>query len=83
MDEPSKIHNAQAGAIVRAIVQPVIDNNGTAIDILVLTESVLVGVALFVIKLGGDEAVLDVLLEGAKDRLAEIRLTNLPTEGAA
>lgn len=52
-------------------------------DVMVLTESVLVGVALACVRLGGDERVLDVIFERARERLAEIRLKDIQTEGHA
>lgn len=76
-------HNAQAGKIVASIVSPVVMGGGSTTDILIITESVLVGVALACIKLGGDELVLNKMFDGAKVRLAEIRLKDIPTEGRA
>lgn len=66
-------HNASAGDIVSSIIAPIIKGGGSTTDIMVLTESILVGVALYCIKTGGDEIVLDTMVKGAKDRLAEIR----------
>lgn len=80
-DEMSRLHNKLAGEIVASIVKAVVGAGGNLSDILVLTESVIVGVALAVIKLGGDDKVLDVMLAAAKERLAEIRLRE--TRGSA
>jgi hypothetical protein len=75
------IHNEVAGRIVKDIVAGTINAGGDNKNVMVLTESVLVGVALATIRLGGDEKVLDVMFEAAKARLAELRLKDLPTEG--
>lgn len=77
------LHNKLAGEIVRSIVAPVKAAGGTEEDILVLTESVLVGVCAVIVKLGGDNAVLDVIVDGARQRLAEMRLTNAAPKGTA
>lgn len=53
------------------------------IDALIIGESVIVGIALICIRLGGDNIVLDQMFERAKARLAEIRLKEIKTEGAA
>jgi hypothetical protein len=76
-------HNAEAGKIVASIVRPIVTSGGSLNDVLILTESVLVGVALACIRLGGDEIVLNQMFEGAKGRLAEIRLKDIKTEGRA
>lgn len=77
------VHNELAGKIAAQIVRGPIEAGGTTTDVLVLAESVLVGVALATIKLGGDERVLDVMFEGARKRLAELRLKDLPIGGSA
>lgn len=78
-----ELHNRLAGEIVKSIVKPPLEAGGTMIDVMVLLESVVVGVVLAGVKLGGDEKVLDKLVEGAKQRLAEMRLGGAPTGGAA
>lgn len=78
-----ELHNKAAGEIVASIIRPTMLAGGTTEDVMVLTESVLVGVALATIKLGGDEKVLDAMFEAAKQRLAEIRLKDLPAGGRA
>lgn len=75
------LHNKLAGQIATEIVRPVITAGGDVADVMVLTESVIVGVALACITLGGDERVLDVMFERAKGRLAELRLKDIKTEG--
>lgn len=80
---PNEIHNKLAGMIVQVMVKPMLENGGDTSDVLVLAESVLAGVALCVIKCGGDEKALDVICAGAKQRLAEIRLRDTETMGTA
>lgn len=83
MADQTELHNRLAGEIVARIVRPVIGEGGGVTDVMVLTESVIVGVALACIKLGGDEKVLDVMVDAAKKRLAEIRLKDIETKGRA
>lgn len=74
-------HNAVAGDIVSSIIVPIVKGGGETTDIIVLTESILVGVALYCIKTGGDEIVLDEIMQGAKSRLAEIRKKETGSNG--
>lgn len=77
------LHNTQAGPIVASIVRPVLEAGGSVEDVLVLTESVLMGVCLFAVKLGGDNKVLDVIVERVRERLAQVRLGSVEPEGQA
>ncbi|MPZ58474.1 MAG: hypothetical protein GEU91_18675 [Rhizobiales bacterium] len=79
----STIHNRMAGEIVRSIVKPPLDAGGQMTDVLVLLESVVLGVILVAVKMGGDEIVLDTLVDGVKKRLAEQRLGPITTAGSA
>lgn len=81
--DQSELHNKLAGEIVSAIVKPIIASGGGYTDVLVLTESVVMGVVLVAVKLGGDDKVLDVLIDGVKKRLAEQRLGGIKTAGSA
>lgn len=83
MSTQNEIHNKLAGQIVAAIVKPPIDAGGEYTDVLVVLESVIVGVMLVVTKLGGDEIVLDTVVTGVKARLAKIRLGSIATIGEA
>lgn len=83
MADFAELHNRLAGEIVASIVRPVISAGGTPVQIMVLTESVLVGVAQACIRLGGDNKVLDIMVERARQRLAEIRLGNIDPAGRA
>jgi len=82
-EEAAKLHNELAGQVVMSIVKPIMTSGGTTTDVMILTESVLVGVSLACIKLGGDERVLDLIFERARERLAELRLAPLKPEGNA
>lgn len=79
----SDLHNRLAGQIVASIVRPPLETGGSETDVLILLESVILGVMLAVVKLGGDVVVLDTVIERVKERLAEQRLANLPTSGEA
>lgn len=76
MDQAA-LHNQLAGEIVK----PVLESGGSLTDVMVLTESVLLGVCLTCVRLGGDEKVLDTMVEAVKGRLAEIRLGDIETAG--
>jgi hypothetical protein len=78
-DEEAELHRAVP--IVRAILAPLLDENGgDEMDVLLLLESVVTGVLSVIVKLGGDEPVLDKFIEGVRQRMAEIRLGDLPTD---
>ena len=73
-----ELHNELAGKIVKSIVKPIVEADGSEVEILVLLESVVTGVILYVTRTWvGDEIVLDKLIVGVKERLAEIRLGNM------
>ncbi len=78
---PHELHNKLSGQIVSDIVRPMILEGMTPTEALVLLESVIAGVFLAIVKLGGDEPVGDKLMEGVKLRLAEIRLKNIEPWG--
>ena len=80
---PSEIHNRDAGRIVREIVKPTLDAGGGPKDVLVLLESVVTGVLTVTVKMGGDNPVLDVFIDGVRARMAAIRLGPATTEGSA
>jgi hypothetical protein len=82
-DRSTEIHNLLAREIVSRIVKGVLENGGSSVDVMVLTETVLVGVALTCIRLGGDDRVLDTMIDGARKRLAEIRLLDVQPGGTA
>lgn len=87
MTVQSDLHNRIVGEIVKSIVVPPLTAGGDYKDVMVILESVIAGVVLGMFKLGGDNIVLDAVLDGAKARVQEImareRLGPLPTKGSA
>lgn len=79
----SELHNRIAGEIVASIVRPPIEAGGTMLDVMVVLESVVTGVILAGVRMGGDERVLDTLVEGVKARLANQRLGPATPHGQA
>lgn len=77
----TEIHNRMAGEIVAWMVRPPLEAGGHVSDVLVILESVIVGVMLVVAKFGGDEIVLDEVVKNAKKRLADVRLASVETAG--
>jgi hypothetical protein len=83
MKTQSEIHNHVAGEIVKAIVKPPLEAGGQFTDVLVILESVILGVMLMAVKLGGDDKVLDEVVLHVKERLAEQRLGGIEPAGSA
>lgn len=79
----TELHNKLAGEIVRSIVKPPLEAGGQFTDVLVLLESVVVGVLLAGVRLGGAEIVADTVFDRVRTRLAELRIGPIPTEGRA
>lgn len=73
----TELHNRLANQIV---VQP-IAAGGTISDVMMLCESVLVGVVLGCFELGSDAEVLDLVVGRVKERLAKARLEDLEPKG--
>jgi hypothetical protein len=55
---------------------------GSHSDLLVICESVLVGVVVECFKLGHDSKVIDLIFTAAKARLAKIRLEDIDAKGS-
>lgn len=83
MSTQAEIHNRLAPQIVRTIVAEPLAAGGEPTDCLIILETVIVGVCEAVVRLGGDEKVLDVVMDRARQRLAQIRLGGLQTDGTA
>jgi hypothetical protein len=83
MVTPAEAHNAAMTPALKALAGPILLAGGGGVELMIAAESLIVGVALLCIRLGGDEAVLDVMLAGAKARLAELRLGDVEPEGQA
>ena len=77
---PSDRHNAALVPVMRLIIRLV----GTdSRDLLVFAESIVVGLFLVIVRLGGDEPVLAIFADGVRERLAQQRLGDIPTQGEA
>ena len=75
------LHNMLAGETVAAIVCPPIAAGGDFVNVMLLLESVILGVYLAAVRLGGDVPVWDVMSERIKERLAEQRLGPIEPAG--
>ena len=69
----SELHNRLAGQIIASIVKPPLEAGGSVTNVLILLESVIVGTVLACTTLGGEEIVLDKVVDRAKVRPAAIR----------
>lgn len=84
LDEAARaeLHNRLAKQIVTQIVDEPIAAGGSMSDVMVLCESVLVGVVLGCFRLGSDVKALDLIVGRAKERLARIRLEGVDAKGS-
>lgn len=82
-EKQQQIHNQLAGPIVSAIVHPPLGAGGEVKDVLVLLESVILGVYSVCVKLGGDVPVWSAMSERIEERLAEMRLGDVLPKGKA
>jgi hypothetical protein len=78
----TEVHDRLAKQIVSQIVNEPIAAGGNISDVMVLCESVLVGVVLGCFQLGSDVKAFDLIVGRVKDRLAKIRLEDLETKGS-
>jgi hypothetical protein len=83
MTTQTEIHNRVAGECVKAIVKPALEAGGEFTDVLVILESVILGVMLMAVKLGGDDKVLDEVVLHVRERLAKERLGRVEPSGTA
>lgn len=83
MSRGADFHNELAGKIVSDIIRPIVTEGLEPTAALVLLESVVAGVFLAIVKLGGDEPVLNQFTEGVKIRLGDLRLKLMKPEGSA
>ncbi len=77
----AELHNRLAIQIVTQIVNEPIDAGRTVSGVMMLCESILVGVVLGVFQLGSDVKALDAIVSRVKERLAIIRLEDLEIKG--
>jgi len=80
-EDAAQRHDRLAREVVNRIIRETVGRGHKPSEALILMESALVGVSLALIRLGGDNAVLDIIVDRARQRLAEIRLKE--TEGSA
>jgi hypothetical protein len=78
-----EIHNRLAGELVKTIVETPIEAGGKMTDVLVLLESVVTGVLTVAIKMGGDDSVIPIFNKNIKDRMAYIRILQMPPAGTS
>lgn len=83
IDVQTDIHKRVAGEVIRLIVTSPIEAGGNFTDVLAILESVIVGVIYAIARLGGDEIVLERVAERVKERLAELRLSDIEPGGSA
>lgn len=79
-NEKSKLHNRLSQQIL-FLLGEAIQQDMKVTEMLVIWESVTLGVVLATVKLGGDEAILDEMMKHVKERLALARLGNIETKG--
>lgn len=77
--------NAAQTAALKALVGTLLEANEPefAMDALIALEGVVVGTFLMIVRLGGDEPVLDVFADRLRERLAEARLGRIQAGGRA
>jgi hypothetical protein len=83
MTTQAELHNRLAPELVKRIVSEPILAGGGPTDVMVVLETVIVATCIAIVQLGGDDKVLDVVIAGARKRLAEIRLAPLKPQGTA
>jgi hypothetical protein len=77
----TELHNRLAKEVVAKIVTEPIAAGGTMADVLILCESVLVGVVVECFQVGSDAKILDMIVARAKDRLARTQLGDIEAKG--
>lgn len=56
-------------------------SGGDPIEMMILLESLICGCFLLIVKLGGDEPVMEVVADRVRERMAEIRLKDIEVSG--
>jgi hypothetical protein len=79
----TELHNRVARQVVAQIINETKAAGGSYSDLLVICESVLVGVIVECFRLGHDSKVIDLVFAAAKARLARVRLGDLQAEGTS
>jgi len=79
----TELHNRVARQAVAQIINETKAAGGSYSGLLVICESVLVGVVVECFRLGQDSKVIDLVFTAAKDRLARLRLEDLDAKGTS
>jgi hypothetical protein len=79
----TELHNRVARQVVAQIINETKAAGGSYSDLLVICESVLVGVVVGCFRLGHDSRVIDLLFTAAKERLAKVQLEDLHAKGTS
>jgi hypothetical protein len=77
----TELHNRVPKQIVAEILNETRAAGGSYSDLLLICESVLVGLVVECFRLGHDAKVLDLLFTATKARLAKVRLEDLEAKG--
>jgi hypothetical protein len=77
----AELHNRLASQIVSQIMNEPVAAGGSMSDVMLLCESVLVGVVLECFGFGVDVKILDAIFVRVEERLARARLENIEAEG--
>ena len=75
--ESRELHNKIVKEAVKLIMQPMIEADADAPEVLVILESVVAGCLWSFVKVGGDEPVIDQFAKGVKERMAVLRREGL------
>ena len=79
----TQLHNRVARQVVAQIISETKAAGGSYPDLLVICESVLVGVVVECFRLGHDSKIIELVFTAAKARLAKVRLENLQAKGTS
>ena len=79
----TELHNRVARQVAAQIINETKAAGGSYSDLLVICESVLVGVIVECFRLGHDSKVIDLVFTAAQARLARVRLEDLQAEGTS
>jgi len=82
LEAATELHNRLAKKIIHEIVHEPIAAGGRMSDIMMLCESVLVGVMIECFQLGSDVKMLDIIVGRVKERLAKVRLEDIEIKGS-
>ena len=78
----TELHNRLAKEIIAKLLEEPIAAGGTLSDVMMICESVIVGVMLGCFQLGSDVKMLDIIVDRVKERLAKARLSDIEIKGS-